>query len=63
MATLEARVGDFSERGLARRPGQSFAELYEERLALYARHAEITINCAAATQEAVCYKIIKEIDA
>lgn len=61
LATLEARVGDFSSRGLAKRPDQSFAELFEERVALYSRHAEIRINCAGRTQEAVCDEIIRKI--
>ncbi len=63
LPTLEARVGDASARGLARRPGQSLAELYAERLPLYTRHADITINCAAGTQEAVCDTIIEKLGA
>jgi len=62
LATLEARVGDFSTRGLARRSGQSFAELFEERLALYNKHADITIPCAGTAQEAVCDKIMERIN-
>jgi len=58
LATLKARVGDFSGRGLARRPEQSFADLFEERLALYQKHAETTVNCAQKTQEAVCDEIL-----
>ena len=60
LATLEARVGDFSSRGLAKRPDQSFAELFDERVALYSRHAEITVDCAGRTQEAVCEQIIQK---
>ncbi|MBK5277048.1 MAG: shikimate kinase [Desulfuromonadales bacterium] len=58
LATLEWRVRDFSRRGLARQPGQSFAELFDERLALYTRNADITITCASMTQEQVCENII-----
>jgi shikimate kinase len=57
--TLKARVADFSTRGLAKRPGQSFSELFTERLALYTRYADITINCTGLTQEAVCERIIE----
>ena len=60
LAKLEARVSDFSGRGLARRPGQSYAELFHERAALYTAHADITIECAGLTQEAVCARIIAE---
>jgi shikimate kinase len=61
LATLKSRVLDFSMRGLAKRPDQSFAELFAERAALYTRHADITVNCAGLTQEAVCERIIEEV--
>jgi shikimate kinase len=62
IATLKARVSDFSTRGLAKRPEQSFAELFEERLTLYNKYADITINCAGLTHEDVCAKIIEELN-
>ncbi len=54
---LQERVGDFSARGIAMRPEQSYAELYQERVELYRRHAEITIDGAGPTTEAVCERI------
>ncbi|WP_035254635.1 shikimate kinase [Desulfatiglans anilini] len=60
--TLERRIQDFATRGIARRPDQSFAELYGERLALYHRYADIRIDCAGLTQEAVCARIIRALD-
>jgi len=60
--TLGLRVSDFSTRGLAKRPDQSFAELFEERFVLYNKHADITIKCAGLTQEDVCAKIITETE-
>ncbi len=60
LETLESRVHDFSTRGLAKRPDQSFAELFEERVVLYTKHADITIKCAELTQEDVCERIIME---
>ena len=61
LATLERRVNNFSTRGLARRPDQSFAELFDERFALYTRHADISIKCDDMTQEQVCESIIEEV--
>jgi shikimate kinase len=61
LATLESRVRDFSTRGLAKRPEQSFAELFEERLELYTKHADIAIKCDGMTQEQVCEIIIEEV--
>ena len=61
LATLESRVRDFSTRGIARRPDQSFAELFDERLPLYTKHADFTIKCDGMTQEQVCERLIEEV--
>ena len=61
LVTLESRISDFSTRGLAKRLDQSFAELFDERFALYTKYADITIKCAGLTQEDVCARIIEEI--
>ncbi|NLI29497.1 MAG: shikimate kinase [Nitrospiraceae bacterium] len=58
IATLNSRVHDYETRGLAKRPDQSFAELFEERLVLYRKYADLTVNCIGLTQEEVCSKII-----
>ena len=62
-ATLESRIRDFSSRGIARRPDQSLADLFDERFALYTKHADITIQCGGLTQEDVCARIIEEAGA
>jgi shikimate kinase len=62
LATLESRVHDFGTRGLAKRPDQSFTDLFEERFTLYSKHADITIKCAGMTQEGVCARIIEEME-
>jgi shikimate kinase len=59
--TLEARVPDFSTRGLAKRPDQSFSELFDERNALYRKYADIAIKCDGLTPEQVCASIIEKI--
>ena len=60
LATLEARVPDFSTRGLAKRPDQSFAELFDERNALYRKYADITVKCDGLTPEQVCATILEK---
>jgi shikimate kinase len=60
LATLESRIHDFSTRGLAKRPEQTLADIFEERAGLYARHADITIDCSGLTQEQVCTSIIEK---
>ena len=61
LATLGSRIRDFSSRGISKRPDQSFAELFDERFALYTKHADITIKCGDMTQEQVCERIIVEV--
>jgi len=58
---LERRVGDYSQRGLAKHPDQSFDELFAERTALYEKFAEITIAHDACSPEEVCQRILKAI--
>jgi shikimate kinase len=54
---LRPRLTDLDNRGLVRRPGQSLDDLYAERLPLYRRDAEITIDCRGLTQEQVARAI------
>ena len=61
MDTLNARIRNYATRGLAKRPDQSFADLFHERLTLYRRYADITIENDTLTQEDVCGKIIQEL--
>ena len=58
LATLESRINNFSTRGLVKHPEQSFAQLLAERLPLYKKHADITVQSAGLTPEEVCVKII-----
>jgi len=60
--TLESRVNDFGTRGLAKRSDQSFSDLFDERLPLYTKHADITVENTNIMQEDVCSEIIQEIE-
>ncbi|CAK8713855.1 Shikimate kinase [Candidatus Electrothrix laxa] len=62
LATLELRLADFNTRGLVKRTDQTFTQLFDERLPLYRKYADITINCAGLSPEEVCMKIITELD-
>jgi len=42
---LRRRIHNYETRGIARRPEQSFAHLFEERAALYRQYADITVRC------------------
>ncbi len=58
LGTVRARLGDFSLRGIAKRPEQTLEELFRERYALYERYADQTIHCEGLSQEAVCERIL-----
>ena len=62
LPTLRSRIRNYETRGLARRPDQSFQDLFDERLGLYRRYADITIAASDLSQEAVCEQIIDELN-
>lgn len=62
LATLESRINNFSTRGLVKQPEQTFAQLFAERLPLYRKHADMTVNSAGLTPEEVCVNIIAEAE-
>ena len=43
--TIIERLGDFSKRGVALRPGQTIEDLYLERAPLLEKYADVTVNC------------------
>lgn len=43
---LVKRMNDPTERGVVRKPGQTFESLFEERHRLYMTYADIVVNCA-----------------
>jgi shikimate kinase len=58
LADLLPRLTDLDTRGLVRRPGQSLADLYAERLPLYRACADLTLECLGLTQEQVARTIL-----
>jgi shikimate kinase len=55
---LHHRLGDAAERGIVRAPGQSFADLYAERLPLYRQYADHTIACNGLDHEGVVERVL-----
>jgi len=58
LTSLESRDLDLAGRGIAKRPDQSFADLFEERFALYSRYADVVVACSALSQEKVSARVI-----
>lgn len=42
---INHRLGDLNARGVALKPGQTLEDLYEERVPLYEKYADITVAC------------------
>lgn len=61
VATLRSRITDYETRGIAKRPDQSFADLFEERTQLYRKYADITITADVLNQDAVCDAIMLQL--
>jgi len=60
LPVLEARVKNFASRGLVKRPGQSFAELYAERRPLYRKYADFSMDSSYMNPEEICHEIISQ---
>ena len=54
---LERRVENFSSRGVIGEGG--LAQIYEERMPLYRRYAQITVCCAEKGAEQIVSEILK----
>lgn len=60
---LERRLSNLDSRGVVMAPGQSLRELFDERKPLYARYAELTVDCTDLTHEEVVRQIIERLRA
>ena len=58
LPVLEGRVSNLDKRGLARRPDQTLGDLFRERINLYRKYADITIECGNLNHEGICSQII-----
>lgn len=44
-SAVAERLGDLKERGVTLREGQTLTQLYDERVPLYERYADVTVDC------------------
>lgn len=61
LATLRRRVRNYETRGIAKRPDQSFQDLFNERLILYKKYADFTVPSSNLTHDQVCQAIIVQL--
>ena len=55
------RLGDLSERGVTLKEGQGLPELYDERIPLYEKYADVTIDCEAMTIREIVEQIKEKV--
>lgn len=61
LESVRMRIGDFSLRGISKRPEQTLDDLFNERLALYKRYADLTIDGDSCTQQQVCDAVLAQL--
>lgn len=59
--TICERVGNLKGRGVVLREGQTLADIYKERTALYEKYADVTVDEAGHNVEETIEEIIKNI--
>ncbi|MCB1667206.1 MAG: shikimate kinase [Porticoccaceae bacterium] len=62
LSTLQERINNHQTRGIAKRPEQSFEQLFEERTALYQQYADITVSCDKTGPEQLVENIIAALN-
>ena len=61
LASIKARLRDMTERGVVIRKGESLDELYAERMPLYRKYTDVTIDCGGKDHQQVLAAIIRSI--
>lgn len=59
---VKSRLGDLKERGVSLKSGQSLRDLYKERVPLYKKYADITINEMKKSMPRVIDEILDVLD-
>lgn len=59
---LRRRISNYESRGIAKAPGQSFEDLFEERQALYRKYADITVDCNGTGLQQVLERVVKGLE-
>jgi len=60
-AKMERRLSNITTRGIVLANGESLHEMYDERISLYKKYADITVDCSDEGFEDVVEKIVTQI--
>ena len=61
LSEIDRRLKNIKTRGIAMGPGETLADLYEHRVPLYEKYADITIEAEGLTIEETISEILKRI--
>lgn len=61
LGQLQQRIHNYASRGIARRPEQSFQDLFRERQRLYRHYAQCTIACDGKTPNEIVQQIVAQM--
>ncbi|MFO7957247.1 MAG: shikimate kinase [Candidatus Brocadiia bacterium] len=59
---LRKRLTDLDSRGVVMAPGETLGRLYDERMPLYRRWADVTVSCEGLSHEEVVDAIVEALD-
>lgn len=59
--TEERNLSNLSTRGVVMRPGETLHELYCERVPLYEKYADLTVDCDAKTAEEISAELAERL--
>ena len=62
VSELEKRLSNIKTRGVAMKEGTTIVDLYNERLPLYKKYADITLDCTGLTAEECVDKIVGKLE-
>jgi shikimate kinase len=58
---IKERLGDLEERGVVLKEGQTLKDLYDERVPLYEKYANITVDCENKNIREIVMEIAKRV--
>lgn len=61
LSELKRRVKNYENRGIARRPDQSFQDLFDERDLLYNKYSDIVVESISGNQDKMVREIISAL--
>jgi len=58
---MEKRIKNITTRGILLLPGQSLRGMYDERVLLYERYADLTVACSGEDLESVVQRVVEAL--